>query len=265
MKRILRTIILGLALSLISQATFAQYSTSLSQQTDAPTLATERHGQGLANTGKAIMYTGASVALTSIAFGTIGWLTYEPNGSINTRGLYPVFSILGCATGGVVALTGLPFLCSGNYKMSRHGSSLLSLSGESARGGMGIVELGAGVANQISIDAIGGYNVNNWLFVGAGMGYGTRLTFGGTRDQSDWIAPVYGNIRVNFGTKCVTPYISTRIGYDLNQSDPYTGLEFGTRIRTANSQRGTSWWVSSKSEYLGSEPYSLIFSVGKSF
>ena len=59
MKRILRTIILGLALSLISQATFAQYSTSLSQQTDAPTLATERHGQGLANTGKAIMYTGA--------------------------------------------------------------------------------------------------------------------------------------------------------------------------------------------------------------
>ena len=266
MTRMLRTILLGLALSLISQATFAQYSTTLSMQTDAPTLATEHHGQGLANTGKALMFTGASVALTSIAFGTIGWLTYDTNSTINLRGLYPVLSILGCAAGGAVALVGVPFYCTGSYKMNRNGTSLLRLSGESARGGTGIVELGAGLGNYIAIDAIGGYNVNNWLFVGAGMGYNTQLTFGDApRDKSDWILPIYGNLRANFGSKCVTPYISTRIGYDINQSNLYTGIEFGTRIRTANSQRGTSWWVATKTECLGNEIHSVLFTAGKSF
>lgn len=266
MTRTLRTILLGLVLSLVSQATFAQYSTALPMQSDDFSPTTGRHGQGLANTGKALIFTGASVALTSIAFGTIGWLTYEPSGSIDTRGLYPVFSILGCAAGGAVALVGLPFYCTGSYKMHRNGTSLLRLSGESARGATGIVELGAGLANYIAIDAIGGYNVNNWLFVGAGMGYNTQLTFGDApRDKSDWILPIYGNLRANFGSKCVTPYISTRIGYDINQSDLYTGIEFGTRIRTANSQRGTSWWVATKTECLGNEIHSVLFTAGKSF
>lgn len=265
MKRILHAMLVGLTLSLVSQATFAQYSTTIPMQTNAPSPTKEHHGEGLVNAGKTLMFTGASVALTSIAVGTIGWIAYKPSGSIDTRGLYPVFSILGCAAGGAVALIGLPFYCSGSYKMYRHGTSQLKLSRESARGATGIVELGIGLPNSIGIDAIGGYNINHWLFLGAGVGYNTQIRFGSTHDKNDWIVPIYGNLQVNFGAKHITPYVSTRIGYDMNQSELYTGLEFGTRIRTTNSRRGTSWWVGTKSEHLGSELYSILLTAGKSF
>lgn len=268
MTHTLRIMIVALTLSLASQTTFAQYATSTYglKNTDMTTPLRAGQGQGLTNTGKGLMFTGASLAMTGITIGVVGKLTYVPDGTFDGRALYPIFTILGCAAGGTMALVGLPVYCTGNYKMNKRGASLISLSGESQRGMVGTVELGAGFANYINVDAIGGYNINNWLFVGAGMGYGTRLEFGDMpREKENRIAPVYGNLQVNFGSKCVTPYISTRIGYDLNQTKPYSAMEFGTRIRTANSTRGTSWWLGTKSEYLGDELYTIVFTAGKSF
>ena len=61
--------LVGLSLSLVSQATFAQYSTTIPMQTNAPSPTKEHHGEGLVNAGKTLMFTGASVALTSITVG----------------------------------------------------------------------------------------------------------------------------------------------------------------------------------------------------
>lgn len=266
MKQTLRAITIGLVLSLVSQAIFAQYATAI-PVTEEPYTAPAAHcGQNLTNTGKALMFTGASLAMTGLTIGLVGELTYEPDGTFNSKALYPIFTILGCAAGGAVALVGLPVYCTGSYKMHQHGTSLLTFSRESGKGVVGSIDLGAGIANYVSIDATGGYNVSNWLFLGAGMGYATRLNFNGTpRDKEDWLLPIYGNLKLTCGNKYVAPYMSTRVGYDLNQAEMYTALEFGSRIRSTDNHRGTSWWVGTKSEYLGSELYSISLTAGKSF
>lgn len=266
MRHLLRIAIVALLLSLVSQATWAQYATLPSVPEDNVWATSPRQGQGITNVGKTLMYTGASVALTGAVIGTVGWLTYEPNGSFDARALYPIFTILGGTVGGVIALTGLPVYVTGKYKMNKQGASLMTLNCESQHGFVGTIEFGGGLTDYVSLHAMGGYNVSHWLYVGAGMGYGTRLNFGNTTYQrEDWILPIYGNLQLSCEAKEVAPYMSTSVGYDLNQCKPYTALEFGTRIRTVDSRRGTSWWVGTKSEYLGTELYSILLTAGKSF
>ena len=260
----LRIILVGLMLSLLSQTTFAQYAIATQAVADREWKSPVGDGQGMINVGKTLMITGASLAMTGLTIGTFGMLTYEADEySMN---LAPVNAILGGVTGAAFAVVGLPIYCAGSNKRTAHGASLMSFTNEGQRGGVAAVEVSGGLVNHFSVDVIGGYNFNKHLFLGAGMGRGVRIMPNmKVRDTEDYIVPVYVNARLTGGSKRVVPYMSGRFGYDLNQSKVYYSLEYGTRFRGAEGERGASWWLGTKTEYLNDELFSIVLTAGKSF
>ena len=165
-----------------------------------------------------------------------------------------------------MALTGLPFCLAGKAKMRRCGSSLMPISCEGQHGYVTNVEEGFGLANTVSLHAARGYNFNEHIFVGGGVGCSAYLYNG--RDESflDRMAvPAYANIRLTGGTKRVTPYMGARLGCDLNGFNLYSGIEFGTNIRSASGSQAESWWIGVKSDCVGFELHTMGLTVGKSF
>ena len=77
--------------------------------------------------------------------------------------------------------------------------------------------------------------------------------------------PIYANARFSLGSKRVSPYVSTSFGYDLTSGGVYTGVEFGTRIRPIGSLHDTSWWLGTKTEFIGNELNFISLKLGKTF
>ena len=63
MTQTLRIVLVGLVVSLMSQATFAQYAASAQQVANIEQTYPVRDGQRATNVGKTIMLTGASIAM----------------------------------------------------------------------------------------------------------------------------------------------------------------------------------------------------------
>lgn len=222
-------------------------------------------GQALVNTGKTLIYTGASIALTGLAGFIAGAATYDPDPCCPTMPMFPLFGIAGGAAGALVALTGVPFYMFGKNKMSSYGASHFVFGNETQKGGTGICEVGIGVPDFISMDAVGGYNFNRSIFLGGGAGFKTYISPSLRHDGAIASIPVYANARFSFGKKRVVPFISASAGYDIANAGLYTGLEFGTRFREFDGTRGQSLWIGLRSEMTSTEYMFISLKAGMSF
>lgn len=98
----LRVILVGLVVSLMSQATFAQYAASAQQveYMEQTKKKTEHDGQRAMNISRTIMLTGASIAMTGFVTG----VTNTVLGNGNDASALVLYTALGCYYGGLVAL-----------------------------------------------------------------------------------------------------------------------------------------------------------------
>ena len=163
----LRVVLVALVVSLLSQASFAQYAANNQLLTDTEQSASLRDGQRLTNVGKTIMLSGASIAMMGLTAGTVSTIAGVSGDDID---VFLLYTAIGGYFGGMVALTGLPFYLSGKAKMKKNGSSLMTISCEGQSGYVTHVEAGFGLANTLSLNAVRGYNFNEHLFVGGGVG-----------------------------------------------------------------------------------------------
>ena len=254
------------------QSAFAQYAPSV-QSNEAQEFSFDKDnlpyeiGKGVPmyDTGKALLFTGASVALTGVACFIVGSATFQQDPEAPVMPVYPLFSIAGAAAGAAIALVGCPFFIYGKDKMNRYGSSIISFSDEDQEGVTGFIEMGLGIPNFLSLDAVGGYNFGKNFFMGAGMGYKTYLTAGLRNDGATAALPIYANFRYSIGNKRVVPYIGASLGYDFVNTGLYSGLEFGFRLRKIQANRGQSWWLGAKTELITMEGNALSLKVGRSF
>ena len=222
-------------------------------------------GVHMTDAGKALFYTGASVALTGVACFLAGAAMYDPDPCCPTMPVYPLFAIAGLVGGGAIALIGLPFYAYGNKRMSRYGSSHITFGDEEQEGGTGFVEMGLGIPNALSLDAVGGYNFGKNFFLGAGLGYRTYLTAGLRNDGAADFIPIYANFRYSIGKKRVVPFVGASLGYDIANAGLYSGVEVGTRIRKVAGERGESWWFGLSTELISTDDMLISLKVGKSF
>lgn len=223
------------------------------------------HGQGLADAGKTLMFTGASVAVTSLAVFLGGSLTFEQSECCPTMPVFPLIAISGGAVGAVMALIGLPFHSVGLKKMRVHGGTHMTFGKETGKGVSGIFELGAGIP-ALSADALCGYEFNRNIFLGAGLGYKVSIMGKASEtDKATMAVPVYANARFSFGDKRVVPYISPSIGYDMFWNDLYIGLDTGARLRCARRDGGASWWLGTRFEYINDDANFISLKLARSF
>ena len=263
MTRKLRIVLVGLVVSLLSQTTFAQYAANSQLLTDTQQSTSLKDGQRLTNVGKTIMLSGASVAMMGLTVGTVNTLMGISGDDID---VFVISTAIGAYFGGMVALTGLPFYLSGKAKMKRCGSSLMTISSEGQNGYVTNVEAGFGLANTLSFHAARGYNFNEHLFLGGGVGCSGYLFTEPDEAYLDHVAvPVYANMRLTGGSKRVTPYVGGRLGCDIIGFDLYSSIEFGSNIRSAAGSQADSWWLGVKAECLGLELHTMGLTVGKSF
>ena len=260
----LRVILVGLVASLLSQASFAQYAASTQQVINMEELTEPvRDGQRAMNISRTIMFTGASIAMMGLTTGTVNTILGISGDDID---VFVLSTFIGGYLGGMVALTGLPFYLSGKAKMKRCGSSLMTITSEGQNGYVTTVEAGLGLANTLSFHAARGYNFNEHLFVGGGVGCSGYLFAEPDEAYLDYVAvPVYADMRLTAGSKRVTPYMGGRLGCDIIGFDLYSSIEFGTNIRSAAGSQADSWWLGVKAECLGLELHTMGLTVGKSF
>lgn len=259
----LRIVLVGLVACLMSQATFAQYAVSTQQVMNHEQTAPVRDGQQLTNVGKTIMFTGASIAMMGLTVGTVNTILGISGDDID---VFVLSTFIGGYLGGMVALMGLPFRWAGKANMKKSGSSLMTISSEGQNGYVTHVEAGLGLANTMNFHAARGYNFNEHLFVGGGVGCSGYLFSEPDEAYLDFVAvPVYADLRLTAGSKRVTPYVGGRLGCDMIGFDLYSSIEFGTNIRSAAGLQSESWWLGVKAECLGLELHTMELTVGKSF
>lgn len=223
-------------------------------------------GVQMVDTGKTLIFTGTAVALTGLACYIGGAAMYDPNPDAPDMPMYPLFAIAGAAAGGLIAMVGLPFYLYGNTKMETYGSSHFTFGNQDQEGISGFFEMGLGIPNFFSMDAIGGYNFGNNFFMGAGLGFKTYLTNGLRYDGATACLPIYTNFRYSVGNKRIAPYVGASVGYDMANTGLYSAVEFGTRIRKIGGQRGTSWWLGAKTDFIPAEENMFIsLKIGRSF
>lgn len=269
MKRIYPIILSTLFLVFAQYDAFAQYAPASEPAETAeqqiPTSYTG-HGQGMVNTGKTLFYTGGSIALTGLACFIYGTATYESDPCCPEMPVYPVFALAGAVAGGAVALIGLPFYIYGKNKMETYGASHIVFGNPEQEGGTGFFEMGLGIPNYLSFDALGGYNFGKNFFMGAGVGYKAFLTGGLIQSEGVMASfPIYANARYSIGNKRVAPYIGVSAGYDIGNAGLYSGVEFGTRFRNVGGKRGASWWFGARTEMTSPEIMFMSLKVGRSF
>lgn len=255
------------------------------QQADAPTFAMTtanqlrvERGQKIANAGKTLMISGGAVAITSTVFYAIAsaqWeKSYNPDDLVDVMPVFPIFTLAGYAAGAALALVGLPIYYAGKDMVVSNGGQFISMGGN-AKGVAAMIDLGIGIPNFMSLDAVYGYNFSPNFFVGGGVGGKMWLTAGLINDGGALASlPIYGQVRYTLSNKRIAPYAALSGGYDTAVGAPYVGIDCGTRIRSARTvaspygdtvERDSSWWISSKLGYVSDENFFLSIGVAKSF
>lgn len=260
----LRIVVVALVASLLSQATFAQYAANTQQVMNMDEVAEPvRDGQRAMNISRTIMFTSASIAMMGLTTGTVNTILGISGDDID---VFVLSTFIGGYLGGMVALMGLPFRWAGKANMKKSGSSLMTISSEGQNGYVTHVEAGLGLANTMSFHAARGYNFNEHLFVGGGVGCTGYLFSEPDEAYLDYVAvPVYADLRLTAGSTRVTPYMGARLGCDLNGFNLFSSIEFGTNIRSASGSQAESWWMGIKAECLGLELHTMGLTVGRSF
>lgn len=125
---------------------------------------------------------------------------------------------------------------------------------------------GALLGSMVKARVTAGYHINQNFFVGGGIapGYGRRnVYYNGINEYKNTFLPVYGDFRVSFGKKVVSPYLDLSPGYDFLDHSLYGGASVGARIRLSDNSPQSLWssiQVSGTKHY-----YELGLQIGWSF
>lgn len=105
----------------------------------------------------------------------------------------------------------------------------------------GFVDVGYGISmmffgggwDPFMVEGSYGYQLMDWLYLGAGAGFHTSLKYM-VRDFG-FIAPVFADIRFDILNNSVTPYVDGRIGYQFVKNAPtinglYINPSIGCRV-----------------------------------
>ncbi len=78
--------------------------------------------------------------------------------------------------------------------------------------GLSVVATEGQSAVSFALTTSHGYQVNPYLFLGAGVGVGVS---GGSSTSTEVSVPIFGQTRINFTTKRISPYLDFKGGYDV--------------------------------------------------
>ncbi len=217
-------------------------------------------GSSLYETGKTLMWTAASVSLTSMVFYLGHCLNPEESGSgeCHSTDVSLLVPMAGLASGAALVLVGLPCYLLGKGQINRSGSDFI-VSYDDLPGLTGIFELSGGLPPFIGYDAILGWQFQKALFLGAGAGYRMMSSSG------DNIPLIYANGRYSFDCGKSSPYLGLRLGYTAKLSERYLSFESGAKIRTSKGKEGMTWWIGSQVESLSKDDVLLSLKLSASF
>ena len=97
------------------------------------------------------------------------------------------------------------------------------------RGFRGIAELGYEVAinddgdNSPILNLSGGYQLNSYVFLGAGVGFRYYM------DDDKSSVPIYFNFRSDFVNVKINPFVDVKLGYSPSYSGAYFSTSMGCR------------------------------------
>ena len=183
------------------------------------------------NAGKMTAMTGAGFVLGGGAM----MLSELYDNHSNNGGAY-IAGALTASVGTIMSLIGVPMWVIGPSNYTDR--SRTHLKGVSAVVGLEVMN-----SLFLNVDLIGGYQLNNNLFVGGGISAQKLLIAKG------FCLPILVDIRYTLSEARYAPYISTELGYDIVRKGLYAELNIGTRICEANN----SWWFGTNVSYLKSD------------
>lgn len=220
-------------------------------------------GAGLYNTGKAMVWTGAGIALSGGALLLYAQLDHSLFRNPNAQGvddLSPLVALTGAGIGAGTALIGSILMFAGNEHCVRsegHGlkDQLVTIDPTSGRGQGLMMEVGGSIYPIVHARVVAGYHFNRHVFLGGGASAAyDRSVFG----------PFAGfvNARFSFTDKKVAPFFGLDLGGAALEKNIslYSGFQAGARIHRDEAH---SCWVSAYSDYAPSLDH--YFSYGLRF
>ena len=215
--------------------TYYLYQAEIADGLTGSDLWVHNHRDKINTAGNIGVISGASVALV----GTVLHLYNQIYPPKQTTDIVPirvgVVPML-VGMGGALALLSLPIHLWGLHLVNQNDTSTYAAVGE-GRGWSGIVDVGYGFQNLASLNATYGYNFNQKIFLGLGVGCSQQFP-----KTNTLTVPAYLNMRLQFSSSRLTPYIGVKFGADLYNQIPYGSLDWGMRLRCKESSN--SWWYS---------------------
>lgn len=90
---------------------------------------------------------------------------------------------------------------------------------------------------QVGVGASAGFQFNNFVFLGGGIGFNSFFCDGTTR----LVVPIFGELRCNFLNRRTTPFVCGRYGYGFGKiHGSYDSLVLGMRLALKNNHSLTA-------------------------
>lgn len=188
------------------------------------------------NAGKVVSMTGVGLVLGG---GTM--MLSGLNDNHYSNGGAFIAGVLTTGLGATLAIIGVPMWVVGNDK-----SQYVDFFGESQKGASAIIGLEIMNSAFVNVDIIGGYHLNENLFLGAGLSTQKFLMGNG------FCLPVFVDSRYTISDAKYAPYVGVNLGYEPIRKGTYAKLNIGTRIRISGNSCN-SWWLGANVMYLGSD------------
>lgn len=166
------------------------------------------------------------------------------------------FGFFGLFFGGVSLVASLPFYLWGLHLENLPNGSAL-IMGEDPKGWGGLVDLGVGLSNTLTIGGSVGYNFSRQMYVG--LGVGCECMFGEHYGPyySPYVFPAYVDVRWRWGKSRIVPYVGLKGGFELSSVPvPYGSVEWGVSYQPKDT-RGAWWYSLCLSDANGRTPVSV--------
>lgn len=275
MKQVVRIAVFALVAVLVCNNSMAQYAyqpvgenpfqTEIEQvQMSTPMALTK--GQKWTDVGRTLLFSSAAFMLMcTVHDAYIGFMGFEGSSEneYDYGGGLPIATMAGYEAAVFAGVVSIPFLIAGKVMRAREGSEQIVYDGD-YRGVKTIFETGLGAPYVINVDAVHGYYLTNNLFLGVGAGFECLDSQVVYFDEMRPSFNLYGNARIALGNKRVSPYFSGSFGYNVSYREPYTGLEFGVRIRQLKREN-SPLWVGIKGKYATFDPIGFALNCSWSF
>lgn len=227
---------IGLLYISIFSLLFLSYTDALAEKTpEDPDERVSRQSERCIGAGNTLVLTGAGFAMTGIAM-IVEESIHARNSVTPPSGLQSFIGMITAGLGGVLAIVGTPLWISGSVIQRRYSVSSLEFRGPSQKGGTVIIDLGIFLFLDPKAGITGGYHFSENLFIGGGISFSAL-------DRENMYVPIYADMRYTIGDRKCSPYLSLNLGYDIYAKRPYGEFSLGSRIRSRDTSRKSSWWA----------------------